>query len=100
MSRSYKKHPYCTDGSTPGTKNSKRIANKKVRRCKNKIANGKSYKKLFCSYEIHDWISRWTWEEAKADYYNLDLTSPWNWQDDYPTIKDFYKHWMKNYKRK
>ena len=57
-------------------------------------------RKLFCSYDIHDWITRWTWEEAKADYYNPDPTSPWNWQDDYPTIKEFYRNWMKNYKRK
>lgn len=94
MSRSYKKHPYYTDNPASGIK---RIANKIVRQYKHKIANGKAYKRLFCSYDIHDWITRWPWAEAKKEYER----NPWPfWKEEYPTIKDFYKYWSKYHKRK
>lgn len=95
MSRSYKKHPWCTDGKK-GQVKSKRLANKIVRRYKNKIANGNYYKRLFCSWNIHDYISRWTWEEAKEAYENNLM----NWKRSYPTLEEFYKYWIKYYKRK
>ncbi len=34
----------------------KRQANKKVRRYKGVLCNGKMYRKLYCSYDICDWI--------------------------------------------
>ena len=95
MSRSYKKNPIITDGRTPTVKRMKRIANKKVRHTKN-LPNGKSYKKVFETYDIHDYISRWTWEEAKLAYFHFDPNGI-NWQKDYPTLKDFYKYWRKYY---
>lgn len=100
MSRSYKKHPFYTDGKTPGPKISKRYANKKVRNYKNKIAKGKSYKKLFCSYEIHDFIARWTWEDAKAAYLIEDSPGKYSYKDSFPTLKDFYRYWLKHHKIK
>lgn len=98
MSRSFKHSPYYTDGTTPGTKNSKRIANKKIRNYKQKIPKGNFYKKIFCSYEIHDWVSRWSWQEAKSEWEYEDFYC--RWKDDYPTLKDFYQHWNKFYRRK
>lgn len=95
MSRSYKKNPIITDGRTPTVKRMKRIANKKVRHTKN-LPNGKSYKKVFETYNIHDYISRWTWEEAKMAYFHFDPNGI-NWQKDYLTLKDFYKYWQKYY---
>ena len=95
MSRCYKKNPIITDGRTPTVKRMKRIANKKVRHTKN-LPNGKSYKKVFETYDIHDYISRWTWEEAKLAYFHFDPNGI-NWQEDYPTLKDFYKYWRKYY---
>lgn len=97
MSRSFKKHPVSTDGRN-GQIIPKRFANKTVRRNKNKIpSKGKYYKKIYCSYNIHDWISRWSWEEAKKEYEN----NPWpHWKIQYPILKDFYNHWAKYYKRK
>ena len=91
MSRSYKKHPWYTDGRN-GQVKSKRFANKKVRKYKNKISNGNFYKRLFCSYEIHDYKSRWSWQEAKKDYEN----------DIYKerTLEEFYKMWIKLYRSK
>ena len=66
MSRSYKKFAGYSDYSRgrTGTKLSKRIANKKVRHRKN-IANGGSFKKVSCSYDIRDWIYIYYYE---SDY--------------------------------
>lgn len=56
MSRSYKKNPGFTDGGSKHCKWAKRQANKKVRKQSlEKIQNGKWYKKLYCSWNIHDW---------------------------------------------
>ena len=52
MSRSYKKAIF-TDHNE-GTKVSKRLASKAVRRCK-EIDNGGAYKKVYCSWNICDW---------------------------------------------
>ena len=97
MSRSYKKHPYYTDGKEGSTAITKRFANKTVRRYKHKLANGKAYKRLFCSWDIHDYIIRWSWLEAKEEY-ERDLVDLW--KKKYPTLKEFYRYWSKKYKRK
>jgi len=55
MSRSRKK-PYFTDYSKNYTKWAKRQANKVVRKFKFGLSNGKGFKKLYCSYNIKDWI--------------------------------------------
>ena len=94
MSRSYKKHPFYTDGSPRTTKEMKKVANSKVRHTED-VPNGKKYKKIFCSYDIHDWITRWSWKEAKKEYETNEF-----YQKKYPTLKDFYKYWSKIYKRK
>lgn len=66
MSKSYKKTPIVKDH---GTGNSgKRFANKSVRRYADIIPNGKGYKKIFCSYDIHDYVSRYTYEEHKQKF--------------------------------
>ena len=96
MSRSYKKHPFCTDGHRKSTQKSKKNANKTVRHYKKGLPNGTAYKKLFCSYDIHDYISRWSWEEARLSY----LKNNSYWQDDFLTLEDFYQFWKKYYKRK
>ena len=96
MSRSYKKHPYITDGSPGTTKEKKRYANKKVRNADD-IPNGKAYRKFYESYDIHDWIMRWTWEEAKANWEDEDNFSL---KERYPTIERFYRYWLKCCKNK
>ena len=93
MSRSYKHSPVCTDGTRKTTKEMKRHANHKVRQYKKGLSNGKAYKKLFCSYDIHDWISYWSWEQAKQDYETGMLSS--YLQERYPTLKSFYRYWYK-----
>lgn len=80
MSRSYKKSPVYTDGSRKTTKWVKRMANHKVRRHEKRITDalaamdrryvdarpfdGKSYRKFFESWWIHDYISYWTKAQA------------------------------------
>jgi adenosine deaminase len=94
MSRSYKKIPIHTDGNSPTTKISKRYANKKVRNyIKNSDYNlkGNYYKKIFESYDIHDFIIMYSWEEAKEEY----LSSPYL-QNKY-SLKEWYRHWKKTF---
>lgn len=57
MSRSHKHTPYYTDcGKRGGPARSKRCANKKVRRMAMELPHkGKSYKKCYCTYDIHDY---------------------------------------------
>ena len=89
MSRSYKKHPFHTDHHVKTSKEKKRFANKKVRRTKS-VPSGNAFKKVYPTYDICDWRSRWTWEEAIDD---------WNrWphlRESYPTLKLFYRYWFK-----
>lgn len=99
MSRSYKKHPYCVSGTRKTTKEMKRYANKSVRNYNKTLSKGKSYKKLFCSYDIHEYRSYWTWYQAKKEY-ELNNGKWFTWQDKYPTLKLFYRFWNKYYRRK
>ena len=57
MSRSRKKHPVVKDFSrgNNGTRWDKRNASKKVRYHKGPIPDGGHYKKLYCSWNIHDY---------------------------------------------
>lgn len=96
MSRSYKKSPVYTDSSPGTTKEKKKVANRKVRHAED-IPNGGAYKKVHESWDIHDYVNRWTWEEAKAFWEsgeNEYLTQ------HYPTEKDFYRYWLKCCKSK
>jgi hypothetical protein len=58
MSRSRKKNPCSKDYSRSSTKQYKRFASKTVRRYNGEISDGKEYRKLFCSYNIHDYVAR------------------------------------------
>ena len=64
MSRSYKKNPITKDGRSGVV--GKTFANRRVRRLKISISNGKSYRMYFNPYNVHDYISRYTWEDQKA----------------------------------
>jgi len=64
MSRSFKKN-WCSKNNTSGMK---KIANHKVRNYDDDIANGKSYRKIFCSYNISDYRSTCFGKENEAFY--------------------------------
>lgn len=57
MSRSTKR-PYLKDYGK-ATYKKKRFASKAVRSHKDKIPNGKWYRKIFCSWNIFDYICYW-----------------------------------------
>ena len=110
MSRSYRKHPVSTDGSPHHTKEMKRIANSKVRKT-NGIFNGGSYKKLFCSYDIHDYICRQPKEEAIKEWYDEEaeilnnirayINKHYGLHSNFKNLDDYLKRgWSKWYKRK
>lgn len=91
MSRSFKKHPWVTDGGTPSTKNSKRFANKKVRHNKD-VPNGGSYKKVYEPWDIRDYKYMWTWPEAKRQWEEGDNDYL---KKHYPTLKSYYRYWLR-----
>ena len=95
MSRSYKKHPYYTDGSPKTTKEKKKFANKRVRNYED-LPDGAAYKKISESWDIHDYANRWTWEEAKKTWEDEDSYL----RKRYHTLKDLYRYWLKCCKTK
>ena len=122
MPRSYKKHPYCTDGHRCTTKETKQIANRCVRRRNKRIVfgylhresnyrdvlclDGMSYKRFYNSWEIHDWISRWTkaqaihqWEHPHWHYFERTDTW-WHIWEEYKTREEMEQYWAKYYRRK
>lgn len=105
MSRSYKKHPWYTDHTRTYTKFAKHQANIKVRRTKG-LYNGSSYKKLYDSWDIHDWVSYWPKNKAihhyEVDgfYYNGEWIYSFD-REEFPTSKSFVdKYWKKYHYRK
>ena len=100
MSRSYKKTPIYK-GSPEGNIGQK-IANRFLRRKLKKInelPQHKEYKKYYNSWEIHDWKSFWTLEDAKQQYKELS-EKEW-FKKKYPTEEDFLnKIWYKSVRRK
>ncbi len=61
MSKSYKKEPIVKDHTSGAY--GKRLANHAVRKNLDDIPNGKAYRRYFNSYNVHDYISRYTWED-------------------------------------
>lgn len=110
MSRSYKKHPYVTDGSPRETKKDKRIAAGRIRNLDpesdaSDVLSGKSarFKKINQdTYDIHDYSFRWTREQAIEAFENeSDPDSPYSYHSRYGTLENFlHKVWAKWYKRK
>lgn len=121
MSRSYRHTPIIKDNTHKGKKPAKRIANKIVRaRLKNidyTIADGTSFKKEYCSYNIADYVCRWTREDA-IKYYEEEINpnnykyvhkgSPAGWaekraaefKEKYPTLEDWLIYWEKRMLKK
>lgn len=102
MSRSFKHTPIFADGSS--SKKQKRFANKRVRKFKNDISNGKFYKKIYESYDIYDYISRKTFKESEESF-NLDLKKYLNGGSTSDPRIDYiewydYNHWAKYFYRK
>lgn len=63
MSRSHKNTPVISNN----TSGMKQIANRAIRNYKEIIPNGKSYRKIFCSYDICDYSCRSPKEEYRIE---------------------------------
>ena len=103
MSRSYKHTPICSDRDD-GAKWWKNQANRKVRRYKGELPKGKFYRKIYNSWEIHDYVSYMNKEQARAWYHRRNNEAHWyDWSliEDYPTFEDYIdKLWAFQYYRK
>lgn len=100
MSRSFKKNPIIKIAPKRG-KIGKKFANRKIRRSKKEICNGKHYCKFYEQYDIHDYIWRKTYSDYKKDYESsmkryVNGTIHFN-PDEY---EHTYNDWFKDFKRK
>lgn len=106
MSRSYKHTPISKDWAK-SSKLRKLIANRRLRRTVNlDWGSGKSaiYKKYSESWDIHDYVYRWSRKEAIESWYreecycrlhSYDLSS-YGWHKDYATVDEFLnRYWRK-----
>lgn len=102
MSKSYRKNPIVKDNGK-SKKEMKSLANRKVRRKLNdpdfNIADGKAYKKEFESWDIADFISRWTKEDAIKEYESKSKKYRW-FKEEWPTLEDYLNYWEKTMHRK
>ena len=105
MSRSYKKNPYVTDHKRRSTKQSKRIANRKVRRrLYDEDTLGRiQHKKYTESWDICDYKWRMSREEA-IKWYEKRIKDD-SLRGDYvrrrfPTLESWLNYWEKCYRRK
>ena len=102
MSRSYKKNPVAKDSGDK--KSMKQIANRTVRR---RVKNDEDmparlqYKKMTESWDITDFKTRMTREEA-IQWYNetVDRNPTTRFMKKFPTLKAWLKYWEKCYVRK
>ena len=102
MSRSYKKNPVYSDRPN-GAKYWKRIGNKKTRKLKDNFPKGRKYRRVYNSWEIHDFINRWDKEDALTYYNHSGFFHNGEWYKtyDYKDEKEFLnKYWKKYWRRK
>ena len=100
MSRSFKKKPIYK--SHDGGKEMKRIASHAVRRKKDFSSNGADYKKVFESWNLNDYISYYSKEDAIKAWYDEESshsTSQWR-HKKYGTLEKWLKAWEKMALRK
>ena len=107
MSNSYKKNPIIKENGK-SKKTQKQIANRTVRRKIKgdglELSDGNSYKKVYNSWNIADFVSRWTEKEATQYYYEvINKNSPYyspKTAERFPTLEKFLAHWKKLMLRK
>lgn len=103
MSRSYKHTPIVKDGGKSSKKN-KQLANRKVRRIINRnidiILKGNDHKKVVETWDINDYVTRFTEKEAIEVYYRTISSNNYydRWfKEEYPTLEDWLKKYRKDY---
>jgi len=94
MSKSYKKYTCFTDNQNGGAKKEKRFANKKVRRTF-ELDNGNAYKKLYCSWNIHDFKSvYYNRQEVESARFDWGRAEPYEMYDTVEKAK-LFPQWYK-----
>lgn len=86
MSRSYKKHPFCCVVNKEKTSAVyKRIANRRARQIRH-LANGNFYRRVFCSWDICEGMTRMT----KQEWIRMFL---YQYANEKECLKDWYKYY-------
>ncbi len=95
MSRSKRRTPIVKDHNSG--KWGKRQANKRVRREKDFDGKGKSYKKIYPSYDIHDYITRYSKERAIKDWKDEENNPEYDYRlhQRYKTLEEWLAAWEK-----
>ena len=93
MSRSYKRRPIVKDHNSG--KYGKRQGNKAVRRKKDFSLSGSEYKKVYNSWNIHDYISYYSKEDAIKDWYKEEKERSKYLHKKYGTLKKWLQAWKK-----
>ena len=101
MSRSYKKTSYCGDKKG---KDKKRCANHKVRsylkQHPEELLKGRSFRKIFPTWDICDYYWICSWEEYWASTIRLWKRFDEPLGEPFPDQKEEYRRWYKFYKMK
>lgn len=100
MSRSFKKTPISKDHW--GGKFGKRMANKAIRNKKDFTSSGGEYKKMYESWDINDYVSYYSREDAIKDWYDEegDHCKYKHRHNKYGTLEKWLKAWEKMSLRK
>lgn len=101
MSRSYKKHTWCTDYSRKTTAWQKRQANKAARRYNHELPKGNHYQKIYNPWFIYDYKSYETESDAKRWWKEMQRNEHLKrWVSKYSEQEYIDKVWKKYHKRK
>lgn len=100
MSKSYRHTPVVKDNSK-GASNDKRIAAQRLRAIpvdseESQIlaSSPSSYKKINGdSWDIHDYVLRWTREEAINEYKEAELRQYKSFLSSFPTLENYLNYW-------
>ena len=109
MSRSYKKNPVSKDNQRGGAQYAKRRSAHRSRNLPVESEDGETlmssrsaFKKIFRDqYDIHDYVYRWSREEAIVEYESAQKSpEEYRWMKRYPTLESFLNYWEKCVRRK
>lgn len=101
MSRSYKKHTWCTDYSRKTTAWQKRQANKAARRYNDELPKGNHHQKIYNPWFIHDWKSYETESDARKWWKEMQKEEHLKrWVARYSEQEYIDKVWKKYHRRK
>ena len=113
ISRSFKRHPVSKDNQRGGAQYAKRRSAHRSRNLPVESEDGETlmssrsaFKKIFRDqYDIHDYVYRWSKEQAIAEYEEM-MRSPnpeeyqYYWAKNFTTLESFLNYWEKCVKRK